>query len=106
MKIVKKIEWGMLIMSNIVKRLRKQVMDNLDEFVFKYFTLPDGRPLKLTPYQSEFIKAVLKRNYSKYMYLACTRTGKSEATGVLGVLMGILYPKEEIIVVAPQWSQA
>ena len=93
-------------MSNIVKRLRKQVMDNLDEFVFKYFTLPDGRPLKLTPYQSEFIKAVLKRNYSKYMYLACTRTGKSEATGVLGVLMGILYPKEEIIVVAPQWSQA
>jgi len=93
-------------MSNLVEILRKEVLNNLDQFVSKYFSLPDGRPMKLTSYQSDFITAVLERKYSKYMYLACTRTGKSEATGVLGVLMGILFPGEEIIVVAPQWSQA
>ena len=48
------------------------VLDNLSTIVENNFTLPDGRPVKLTPYQEHFIKSVLSRQKRRHLFVAST----------------------------------
>jgi len=82
------------------------VIANLSKIVEENFFLPDGRPLKLTPYQEEFIKKVLSREKKRYMFIASTRVGKTTAVSVLATLSAILYDGEEVTIVAPKFDQA
>ena len=82
------------------------VLDNLSTIVENNFTLPDGRPVKLTPYQEHFIKSVLSRQKRRHLFVASTRVGKTTATCVLAVLSAILYDGEEVTIIAPKFDQA
>ena len=81
------------------------VVANLSKIVEENFFLPDGRPLKLTPYQEEFIKKVLSREKKRYMFIASTRVGKTTAVSVLATLSAILYDGEEVTIVAPKLTK-
>ena len=86
------------------KKVQKFI-ENLDKMVALLFNGPDGRPLRLTDYQRHYIARALTRKPGKFLFVACTRAGKSTATAVLAILFGILYPMEEIVVVAPTMRQ-
>jgi len=86
--------------------INKRIIENLGEFVKRMFIAQTGEPIKLTSYQEEFIKKVLKREKKKYIFLACTRAGKSEATAILAILLAIMYDGEEIVVIAPTFRQS
>jgi hypothetical protein len=45
------------------------VLSNLRKVVEENFILPDGRRLVLTPYQENFIKAVLAREKKRHLFL-------------------------------------
>jgi hypothetical protein len=60
-----------------------------------------------TYYQEEFMRRVLLREgKGKYVLVASTRTGKTTATSMLAVLLAILYPSEDVVVVAPTLRQS
>jgi len=86
--------------------IKEKVLENVKVFVEKYFINESGRPITLTPYQEEFIKSVLKRESNKYIFLASTRVGKTEACAVLSTLIAMLYEGEEVVIVAPVFKQS
>ena len=88
--------------SNLVKL----VEDEPEKIVAAYFKDPDGNPLILADYQTEFIKAVMKRNKTRFIYKAATQTGKSLSISVLLALMAIFYPNERIVNISCTESQA
>lgn len=60
-----------------------------------------------TFYQEEFMRKVLMREgKGKYVLVASTRTGKTTSTSMLAVLLAILYPNEDVVVVAPTMRQS
>ena len=60
-----------------------------------------------TYYQEEFMKRVLLREgKGKYVLVASTRTGKTTSTSMLAVLLSVLYPNEDVVVVAPTLRQS
>jgi phage terminase large subunit-like protein len=84
----------------------RYVLENLSRVVEENFTLPDGRRVRLTPYQEEFIKKVLMREKKRHLFVASTRIGKTTAVCVLATLSAILYDGEEVTIVAPKFDQA
>lgn len=84
----------------------KHVLGNLSRVVEENFVLPDGRPVRLTPYQENFIKKVLSREKKRHLFVASTRVGKTTAVSVLAVLSAVLYDGEEVTIVAPKFDQA
>jgi len=90
----------------VLNKLVEKALRNFDKFVAALFVGPDGKPLRLTYYQKEFIMKALTRKPGKFIFLAATRSGKTTSTAVLAILYGLLYPREEIVVVAPTFRQA
>jgi len=86
-------------------RFVARFLEKLDRLVPLLFTGPDGRPLRLTDYQLRFARAALSRVPGKYLFVACTRCGKTTVTAVVAVLFAMLYPREEVVVVAPTFKQ-
>ena len=84
----------------------RHVLGNLGRVVEENFVLPDGRPVRLTPYQEHFIKKVLSREKKRHLFVASTRVGKTTAVSVLAVLSAVLYDGEEVTIVAPKFDQA
>lgn len=87
-------------------KLLNEVLQNLDKFVSKVFVNDAGEPIRLTTYQKKFIEKVLRREYSKYIFISTTRGGKSTACFVTAMLLALLYDGEEVIVIAPTYKQA
>ena len=85
---------------------REMVLKNLDSFVYEHFHTETGARIKLTPYQKEFIQTVLSKKHNKYVFLASTRVGKTEACAILATLTAMLYDGEEVTIVAPVYKQA
>ena len=77
-----------------------------EKIVAAYFKDPDGNPFILTDYQAEFIKAIIKRNKTRFIYKACTQSGKSAAISVLLALIAIVYPNERIVNISCTEQQA
>jgi len=90
------------------RKLKDVVLKNLKDFVAEHFVTESGAPLILADYQEQFIRDVLmeKSQSGKYVFLACTRVGKTEAAACLGTLVAILNDGEEVTIVAPLHSQA
>ena len=86
--------------------VREKILANLRQFVEDHFVSEHGVPVKLAPYQEKFIRAVLERKHRKYIWLASTRVGKTEACAIAATLMAILYDGEEVTIVAPTFKQA
>jgi hypothetical protein len=88
--------------------LKQVVLSRLKDFVASHFVTESGAPLLLTTYQERFIRDVLedKNPKGKYVFLACTRVGKTEAAACLGTLVAILNDGEEVTIVAPTHNQA
>ena len=82
------------------------VEEEPEKIVAAYFKDPDGNPLILANYQTEFIKAVLKRDKTRFIYKACTQSGKSCAISVLLALLAMLFPNERIVNVSCTELQA
>ena len=77
-----------------------------EQVVAAYFKDPDGNPFILTNYQTDFIKAVIKREKTRFIYKACTQSGKSAAISVLLALFAIFFPNERIVNISCTESQA
>ena len=84
----------------------QSVLSHLEEFVNEHFVTESGQKIRLAPYQAEFIKSVLSRNNRKFILLASTRTGKTEACAILATLIALIYDGEEVCIVAPTFKQA
>lgn len=82
------------------------VNEEPEKLVAAYFKDPDGNPLVLAPYQADFIKAVIKRDNTRFIYKASTQSGKSLTISVLIALIAILYPNEKIVNVSFTEQQA
>lgn len=82
----------------------EQVIQNLNDYVSKNF-FHDGKKLRLTTYQAKLVEAVLKR-VERIVWVANTRSGKSLATAVAGLLSAILYRNEEVVIVSPTLRQS
>lgn len=82
------------------------VNEEPEKIVAAYFKDPDGNPLMLAKYQSDFIKAVIKRDKTRFMYKAATQSGKSLTISVLLALVAILFPNERIVNVSCTEQQA
>ena len=82
------------------------VEDEPEKIVAGYFKDPDGNPLILAPYQTEFIKAVIKRDKTRFIYKAATQTGKSLSISVLLALLAMFNPNERIVNISCTESQA
>lgn len=83
-----------------------RVIERLDEVVEKNFVNTRGEPVKLAPYQREIIKSILKKEKKRILVLASTRVGKTESVIIASILSAILYPGEEVVVVASRYEQA
>lgn len=60
-----------------------------------------------TYYQEEFMRNVLSREgKGKYVLVASTRAGKTTSTSMIAVLLSILYPNEDVVVIAPTMRQS
>ena len=77
-----------------------------EKLVAAYFRDPDGNPFILTDYQADFIKAVIRRDKTRFIYKACTQSGKSAAISVLLALIAILFPNERIVNISCTEQQA
>lgn len=77
-----------------------------EKIVAAYFKDPDGNPFILTKYQADFIRSVIKRDKTRFIYKACTQSGKSAAISVLLALIAILFPNERIVNISCTESQA
>ena len=77
-----------------------------EKVVAAYFKDQDGNPLILADYQTEFIKAVIKRDKTRFIYKACTQSGKSCALSVLLALFAMFFPNERIVNVSCTELQA
>ncbi len=77
-----------------------------EKVVAAYFKDQDGNPLILADYQTEFIKAVIKRDKTRFIYKACTQSGKSCALSVVLALFAIFFPNERIVNVSCTELQA
>jgi phage terminase large subunit-like protein len=86
--------------------LSDEVQNNLQAVVSRLFTTNAGRPEVLTEYQARFIREMIGRKHRKAMFVASTRVGKTEATSILALLMGLVYDNEEITIVAPSYKAA
>jgi len=88
--------------------MKDLVINNLKEFVETHFVTETGSSLVLSPYQEKFIYDVLtgKNPLGKYVLVAATRVGKSEAVACLGTLLAILNDGEEVTIVAPLHTQS
>ncbi|MFN4133933.1 MAG: DEAD/DEAH box helicase family protein, partial [Candidatus Hadarchaeales archaeon] len=82
------------------------VLGKLDKIVAKNFVNTRGEPVKLARYQNEIVKTILKREKSRILVLASTRVGKTESAVVASILAALIYPGEEVVVVAPRYEQA
>lgn len=82
------------------------VLKNLDKIVAKNFVNTRGEPVKLASYQKEIVETILRREKNKVLVLASTRVGKTEAAIVSSILAALIYPGEEVVVVAPRYEQA
>jgi hypothetical protein len=82
------------------------VNEEPEKLVAAYFKDPDGNPLVLAPYQADFIKAVIRRDNTRFIYKAATQSGKSCCLSVLLALIAILYPNEKIVNVSFTEQQA
>lgn len=91
--------------SQQVSPLIADVITNLESVVSNRFYLR-GRPFKLASYQASFIRKVLERKERRFVFVACTRTGKTESTSILACLLALLYDWEEIVVIANEFPQA
>ena len=87
-------------------KLVSLVEDEPEKIVAAYFKDPDGNPLILADYQTEFIKAVIKRNKTRFIYKAATQSGKSLTISVLLALFAIFFPNERIVNISCTESQA
>lgn len=87
------------------KRLIDLVLRDLRGFVSNYFVNEAGLPVVLTPYQERFIYDVLSGRGKRFVFLASTRAGKTEATAILGTLRAILFDGEEVVLIAPWYKQ-
>lgn len=65
-----------------------------------------GHSFRPSKYQREFIKAVLSREFSRVVVTACTRSGKTVSASIAGALAAFLYPSEDVVFVAPTYSQS
>lgn len=86
--------------------LVRDLLKNPEVLVEKFFLNDEGSPLKLTSYQIEFLKDVLNREYSKMVFCAATRSGKSRIIAVAMTLFAILNPREEIVIISYTWEQS
>lgn len=82
------------------------VHEEPEKIVAAYFKDPDGNPLLLAKYQSDFIKSVLRREGTRFIYKAATQSGKSLTISVLLALIAILSPNEQIINISYTEAQA
>lgn len=88
------------------ERFRDRVINHVKEFVAAHFVTESGIRIMLAPYQEQFIREVLMRRNSKFIFLASTRIGKTEACAVLATLVALVYNGEEVCIVAPTFKQA
>jgi len=82
---------------------------SLQSWFQEFFVGPDGKPLRLTKYQLEFVYPVLHRRWEgkwKFLFLASTRAGKTVATSAMALTMAAIYPNEDVIIIAPRQEQA
>ena len=89
-----------------MKRTKEIIIDNIKYIVKKYFITETGSNVELTEYQEKFIKEILKREKRKYIFLASTRAGKTEATAVAATLSALFYDAETVVVIAPTFKQS
>lgn len=79
---------------------------NPSALVKALFRNESNEPFICTPYQEAFLKDVLYRTYSKVLFIASTRAGKSEITSIAAILLAILNDGEVIQVISPTWNQS
>jgi len=91
---------------NVIDNTSRLILKNIPDFVEKHFVSENGKPLKLTQYQIDFIKPILHRTHDKFVWVSSRRVGKSEACACLATLMAIVYNAEQVVIIAPTFRQA
>jgi len=85
---------------------REMYLSEADNLVSSYFLDKDGQPLRLVSYQSEFVNDILKREHDRFVFVAATQSGKSEAIACAIAMLAIYYPNERIINISYTDEQA
>lgn len=85
---------------------QKLLLHEPENIVRAFFKDKDGNPLQLAHYQADFVSSVLRRKNDRFIYVAATQSGKSEAIASLIALFAILCPNERIVNISYTDAQA
>jgi len=81
-------------------------LNKADKLVQSYFKDKDGQPLRLVSYQLDFVNQILGRGSDRFVFVAATQSGKSEAIACAIAMLAIYYPNERIINISYTDEQA
>ena len=104
---MEKPEW---IRENPIASRLLESPETLSSFIEKVIKSPDGKGgLRLAPYQLDFVYKVLHRVWegrNMFIFKSSRQVGKTTSASIVGLLMAIIYPNEDVIIVSPRQEQS